>query len=544
MERLIAEQPLLLLFLVSGIGFILGRLRYQGASLGVAAVLFVGLAFGAFSPDWRLPEIVSQLGLVLFVYTVGLTSGPGFFASWRKQGLRNNAFVVSVLTFAMVLTYGLAQLAGWLPARAAGMFAGALTNTPALAGLLDLLKASHQTAALNDPVIGYSLAYPLGVLGPLLAILLSRRFFRRDEAAEARALRDYAKVEEGLFNRTIRVTNPNAVDHALHELAQSAGCEVVFGRMKRNGKLQVATEETILDFGDQVSVIGGRAALDRFTEVLGEASLEALELDRSEIDYRRICVSNPRVAGHRLRDLNLPQQFGAVVTRIRRGDIELLPHGDSVLELGDRLRVVTNRDQLEAVTKFFGDSYRSLSEIDYLTFSLGLALGLLAGLIPLPIPGGVVLRLGLAGGPLLTAMVLGSLGRSGPFVWHLPLNANLTLRQTGLILFLAGVGTRSGYAFVHSVLEPSGQLLFLGGLAVTMTTALLFLAIGQFVFKLPHSLLIGMLAGLQTQPAVLGFAVDQTGNEVPNIGYAAVFPTATIAKILLAQILLTWLQRG
>jgi putative transport protein len=233
--------------------------------------------------------------------------------------------------------------------------------------------------------------------------------------------------------------------------------------------------------------------------------------------------------------------FGAVVTRVRRGDVEFLPQAETVLEPGDRVRVVAPRSTMPAITRFFGDSYRALSEIDVLTFSLGLALGLLVGAVPFPLPGGANLKLGLAGGPLIVALVLGALDRSGPFVWSVPYSANLTLRQFGLILFLAGVGTRAGYAFVSTLRSGDGIVLLCAGALITFTVASAILWIGYRLLRIPMGLLLGMAAGIQTQPAALGFALEQTGDELPNLGYAAVFPIATIAKILAAQVLLATL---
>jgi putative transport protein len=213
-----------------------------------------------------------------------------------------------------------------------------------------------------------------------------------------------------------------------------------------------------------------------------------------------------------------------------------------VLEPGDRVRVVAKPELMPAVTRFFGDSYRALSEINLLTFNLGLMVGLLLGLVPIPLPGGITLKLGLAGGPLIAGLVLGKLGRTGPLVWHLPYSANLLLRQVGLVLFFAGVGTRAGRAFFETLTGAGGLVIFAGGAIITCVTALTMLWIGYKVFRIPMSLLTGMLAGLQTQPAVLSYALEQSRNELPNIGYATVFPVATIAKILLAQLILTLLM--
>lgn len=545
MIQLLIDNPLLLLFVVAAIGYPLGRIKVGGSSLGAAAVLFVGLFMGSLHPDLKLPEIIYLLGLVLFVYTVGLSSGPGFFASFQRKGLRDNLLVLAMLSLAFALATMAHNLLGLKPTLTAGMFAGSLTNTPALAGVLEYLKGYAPKAALDqmlaEPVVGYSVTYPMGVVGMLLAINLMQRVWKIDYAGEAQSLRDAytGAVTRRLQNRTLYVTRPDAEQVSVADLINTHKWDVVFGRVQRAGHVTLTNSRTHLRPGDLVSVIGGLEDLDQVTAYLGEHSNQQLELDRSEFDHRRIFVSNPKIAGHRLRDFNLPQQFGAVVTRVRRGDIEFLPHGDTVLELGDRVRVLTRRDHMDAVSAFFGDSYRALSEIDILTFSLGLALGLLLGAIPIPLPGGVTLKLGFAGGPLIVALILGSRGRTGPMVWSLPYSANLTLRQIGLIFFLAGVGTRSGYAFVTTFTQGGGIAIFVAGAVITCLTALVTLFIGHRLLKIPMGLLTGILAGLQTQPAVLGFALEQAGNDLPNIGYATVYPIAMIAKILMAQLLLT-----
>jgi putative transport protein len=547
MIKLLIDNPLLLLFLVSAIGYLLGQVSIGGVRLGVAAVLFVGLAFGALHPDMKLPELVYLLGLVIFVYAIGLGSGAAFFASFRHKGLRDNLFILAMLVLGAALT-GLAQQAlGLKPAVAAGMFAGSFTNTPALAGVLDYIKA-HAAPALRDqllaePVVGYSITYPMGVVGVMLAIFAVQRLWKVDYAAEARGLRELGVGQQAVQNRTIRVLRPEVTREPLQMLIARFGWDVVFGRLKREGQLALVGGQTLLRPGDLVSVIGADDELDRVTSYLGESSGEHLEFDRSTFDARRMFVSNPKVAGQRLRELGLPEQFGAMVTRVRRGDIDLLARGDTMLELGDRVRVVARRDKMDEVSAFFGDSYRALSEIDIMTFNLGMALGVLVGMIPIPLPGGVVFKLGFAGGPLVVALILGALERTGPVVWTLPYSANLLLRQIGLILFLAGVGTRSGYAFVTTLAQGNGGVIFLAGALVTCATALIALWVGYKLFKVPLGLLIGMLAALQTQPALLSFAHEQADNDLPNIGYATVYPLAIVGKILLAQLLLIILMR-
>ncbi len=543
---LLLENPLILLFSVIAVGYPLGRIKIAGISLGVAAVLFSGLAVGALHPQMKLPEFVYQLGLVLFVYTVGLSNGPGFFASFRLRGLRDNLFVALILIFGAGLSVVIGTLLQLRPALAAGVFAGSMTNTPALAALMDAIKSTwppgELEAALADSVVGYSVTYPVGVIGMIVALALAQKIWRVDYAAEAQQLRTLGASVPQLSSMTLRVTRPAAVGLALSDLHHTQRWNVAFGRLRRGGNTQLVTAETTFLLGDLVTVVGTAEDLEAVIAFLGETSPEQIDLDRDELDYRRIFVSSPQVVGRRLRELDLAHRFGAVVTRLRRGDVEFVPHGDTVLEPGDRIRVLTQRTCLPEVTEFFGDSYRALSEIDILAFSIGLGLGLLLGLVPIPLPGGITLRLGLAGGPLLGALVLGARGRMGPMNWTLPYSANLTLRQTGLVLFLAGIGTRSGEAFFSTLQRADGAYILLAGALITCSVAVLALWIGHRVLKMPLSLLGGMLGGLQTQPAVLGFALEQSKNELPNLGYATVYPTAIVLKIILAQVVLVLLR--
>ncbi|MFQ3664062.1 MAG: aspartate:alanine exchanger family transporter [Chloroflexaceae bacterium] len=546
MISLLINNPLLLLFLVAAIGYLLGRVQIGGISLGVAAVLFVGLAFGALDPNLKLPDSTYLLGLVLFVYTIGLSSGPGFFASLQRKGLRDNLLVLGVLLLATALTVAAHVVIGTSAPITAGMFAGSLTNTPALASIIEQLKRGagdgSSDALLAEPVVGYSVTYPMGVLGMILAIYLLQRFWRVDYAAEARSSPELSLGVENLVSRTVRVTRPEMDGRNLGELVRTNRWDVVFSRVQHDGHVTIATSDAYLRLNDLVSVIGAPEEVERVVASLGEPAPEPLELDRHTLDFRRVFVSNPEVVGKRLRDLDLPHTQGAIITRVRRGDVDILPHGDTVLEPGDRVRVVTRRENLDNISRYFGDSYRRLSEIDVVSLGLGMALGLLVGMIPFPLPGGGVFTLGIAGGPLIVALILGWLERSGSIVWSLPYSANLTLRQLGLTLFLAGVGLRSGYSFVSTLVEGGGLAIFVAGTLITTVAALALLVAGHRLLKIPMGLCIGLLAGMQTQPAVLAFAAEQTRNDMPNIGYATVYPLATIAKIILAQALVVWLR--
>lgn len=526
---LLERDSLLLLFLVAALGYLLGQVRVRGFGLGVAAVLFVGLGFGALSPQLKLPDFVYQFGLVLFVYTIALASGPGFFAALRRRGLGDNLLVGGVLGAVALLAGLLGRLLGLEGGFQAGLLAGALTNTPALAGVIETLQARGASAALlGQPVAAYALAYPVGVVGMLLALHLAWRVWGQHQPAEAGA-----EIEV----RTLEVGQCDLTGLTLEELLRAKGWHVVFGRYRRGGEVGLATPDLQLAVGDRITVVGLAHDLEPVAQALGGWVAESLEQDRQTLDFRRVFLSNPKVAGRTLGELDLPRRLGVVATRIRRGDLEFLPEPHTVLELGDRVRVLGPKERIAEASRYLGDSYRALSEVDVLSFGLGIALGLLLGNLSFPIPGGSF-KLGLAGGPLVVGLVLGALNRSGPVLWQLPYNANLTLRQLGVILFLAGIGLRSGYTFVQTLAQGGGLALFLTGAALTLSAAFLTLWIGHRLLGIRLETLSGLLAGLQGQPAVLAFALEKAGSERPNLGYATVYPLAMLLKILFAQLLL------
>jgi len=542
---LLVKHPLLLLFLVSTIGYLIGEIRIKGTGLGIAAVLFIGLAFGALNPALTLPPELISLGLVLFVYSVGLSSGPGFFASFSRNGLRDNIMVAGVLIVAALIVVAQSYMFGFKSSVAAGLYTGALTNTPALAQVITFVSMTPPALAAAsvaaEPVVGYSVAYPIGVLGPIFAIFIMQRVWRINYKQDADQVRDMFPVEQELYNRTVRVTNPAFVGRRLRDMSGRQAWRVLFGRLRHGDTIELASGDSQLQLGDLVSVIGTPEDVDGVVGTLGQPAAEPLELDRSDYDFRRVFVSQPELVGKKLADLDLPHRFGAIVTRVRRGDIELLAFGDLRLELGDRVRFVAPRSQVKLLSEFFGDSYKKLSEINLGSFGLGVTIGLLVGLIPLHLPGGIEFRLGEAGGPLIVALILSALRRSGPIVWTLPYSANLTIRQIGLTVLLAGIGIRSGYTFFSTLTQEGGLSILLAGAVVSLTTPFLVLLIGYRWFKLPFGVLTGIVSAVHTQPAVQATAINQARNDLPNHGYALAFPMATITKILLAQLIAAFL---
>ncbi len=523
--RLLAGNPLLLLFVVAGIGFPLGQIKVKGVSLGLAAILFVGLLIGSFDERLKLPEIVYQIGLVIFIYNIGLATGPAFFSAIRRKGLLQAVVGVVVLVGVALVVAKWAQSMGLNAALASGLFCGSMTTTPGLAAVLELSKG---TAHGSDPIVGYSIAYPMAVLGCLSAMLVFIRFVRAgadDDGQNNRIVVQTLTLGEATAGRTIA------------ELREIVGPRVIFTRIRHGEQVALASPSDRVEPGDDLTIVGEEKLVDRAAARMGATSGPHLELDQTEFRMRRIFVSSAQVAGRSLAEIGLPQSHQGLVTRVRRGDTDFVPSGETVLEYGDRARVVARPDELAQIARLFGDSYRALSEIDVFSFSIGIAIGLLIGEIPIPVPGGFVVKLGLSGGPLLVALILGTIHRTGRFVWTLPYSANLTLRQLGLILFVAGVGTRAGYAFWQTLSSGRALPLFLFSFALTTSMAVIYLAIGHLIFRTPKSTLLGMVSGLQTQPAALGLALEQTGSEKPNVGYTMIFPFAILTKIIAAQML-------
>jgi len=557
---------LLILSLVVASGLMLGRVRIWGVRLGAAGVLFSGMVFGHFGralPS-ELLEFTGDFGLILFVFAIGLAIGPGFFNALRAHGLTLNLLAAGVVLLGAGLTVGINRFAGIEMPIAAGIFSGATTNTPSLAATVQTLR-DHPTSpavarralaqagivAPDDdalavaevaklPGLGYAISYPLGVVGIIMSMLVMRIILRVDPAGEA------LRVEEGLQSqrprlerKNLRVTNPNLNGLTLCRipgLASSDGTQVVISRMLHDNSLSVPHASTPIHVGDVILAVGTTAQLDQLRIVVGEwSSLDLMDVP-GEIHFRWAVVTNSAMVGRTLDELHLADRFGVQITRIRRSEVEIPPVPSLHLGLADQLLIVGRSDAVAAVAKNIGDLPKELERSELAPLFAGIALGVIVGSVPIWFPGATAaVKLGLAGGPLLVAILLGWIGRFGPWIFYLPRPASHILREMGIAIFLATVGLRGGDRFVASLTQGDGVWWLLSGVVITVVPLLTAAAVGRFLLDIDYPTLVGVIAGSMTDPPALAFANEQTESELPSISYATVVPLTMILRVLAAQ---------
>lgn len=546
----LAAQPLITLIVICAVGFALGRIRMFGMALGPAAVLFVALALSTTNPDIQMPPLLYQLGLAIFVYTIGLTAGRAFFADLPHRGWRLNAFVALLLFVLVAGSFAITKLLNLDGATSAGTLSGALTSTPGMAAIVQVLENSAQELAAN-PVVGYSLAYPGGILGAIAVAAIGAKMLKVNHVQDA--------MDEGILHAPLEhksVLLREGIGGTIDELRRFSGADIMVSRVihpdaettrlltSSDTLVPIATddldEELAYDalevHGGSILVIAGTPTeLDKAIALLGVEV--PLEITKSELSYRRMTISNPAVAGRTIKDID-PVAHGFLITRLRRGDEDVVPHDHDVLQFSDRVRAVAPVHHMKEVEHFLGDSERSLADVDLFPFSLGLALGLLLGAIPIPLPGGTHMSLGFGGGPIVVGLILGALTRTGTIHWQMPYHANRSLGGLGLALFLAGVGTTAGQGFRNALTDPSSLTYIAVGFVFTVTSAVVCGVVGKVLMKLRWDEAMGVAAGVSTNPAFLGYLNGQTGTELAARGYTTVYPTAMIGKILGCQILI------
>ncbi|MEA3213520.1 MAG: putative transport protein [Chthoniobacter sp.] len=549
---LAATQPVayavLILAGVVASGLAIGHVKVRGIRLGVAGVLFAGIFFGHFRLTIPAATLgfVRDFGLILFVYTIGIQVGPGFFTSLRRQGLPLNLLAVGIILGGALLTVACSRLLHIDMAAAVGIFAGATTNTPSLGAAQEALKLmpGFDPVQSSLPALGYAAAYPLGIIGIILAMVIVRSLSRIDSVREAEAFaRKQDTGSEPLQRMTIRVRNPNLAGLKLHEIPGRETLGVVISRIKYLGETEVmaANGDAVLHEGDLVLAVGTPKSLREFCLIVGTESSEDLMATPGLVTFDRFVVTRKAILGKTVRELELTQHHGVSITRVMRGDIEVSAVPALKLQFGDTLQVVGKQIDIARVESVLGNSVKDLNRTNFMPMFIGIGLGILLGLCPMSFPHmPMPVRLGLAGGPLLAAIVLSRIGRLGPLLWYMPLNANLALRELGITLFLACAGLKAGEHFFEVLFSRQGLLWMACGAGITLVPLLLAAWVGRAFMKLNFIDLCGLLAGSMTDPPALAFANAINNSDAPSVAYATVYPLTMLARILVAQLLVVF----
>lgn len=532
----------LALCLVAVTGLLIGRLRVGTVSLGIGGVLFAGILWGHLGVQVE-PEVghfLREFGLILFVYTIGIQVGPGFFSALRRSGLALNGMAAALVVLSTAVAAGIYLLFEVPLPAVVGLMAGATTNTPSLgAGTQMLATVGADAHTLGVPGLGYAVAYPFGIVGILLTMLLVRWVLRIQVDREELAFEtEQAAQRQTLERLSVEVTNPNLDGVPLGELPGLEALGIVVSRVLHDGTVQVGLPNMPIRLGDTLNLVGRADHLRDMVRILGRTADTDVAAVPSEVQWRRLVVTNSAVLGRTIGDLDLLHRHDTVISRITRAGVELTPTARLHLQFGDICTVIGQPANLDTAAALLGNRDKALQEAQILPIFLGIALGVLLGSIPLAVPGmPAPLKLGLAGGPLLAAILLSRLGHLGPFVWFMPPTANHVLREIGIVLFLGIVGLKAGDSFVAILTEGDGLYWMLEGAAITLVPLLLVGFAARLVLKMNYLSLCGLLAGGMTDPPALAFASAIRPSEAPALAYATVYPLVMVLRILAPQIL-------
>jgi putative transport protein len=485
-------------------------------------------------------DFLREFGLVLFVYSIGMQVGPGFLSAFKREGLALNGLAAAVVLLGALATVLVVVALDVPGATAVGLFSGATTNTPSLGAAQQILEQLPGGEGLIQlPGVGYAVAYPFGVVGIILVMLALRALLRVDIGHEADALvRAETAARPQVGTVSLRVTNPNLEGVTLERLPFVTEHGIVISRVLHEGRVEVARPDTALHLGDAIVAVGPPERLEELRLVIGERSSIDVKAVPSPITTRRIVVTKKEAVGKRLSELGLRDRHNVTVTRVSRADVVFSPPRGYRTQFADTLLVVGEEAAIDAAAHAVGDSAKELSTPHLVPIFVGIALGVLLGSIPLLLPGvRVPVKLGLAGGPLLVAIVLSRVGRIGPLFWYMPISANFMLRELGIALFLACVGLRAGGKFVETLLGGGGLLLLAGGALITVVPLVLVALVARLFLKVNFVRLCGLLAGSMTDPPALAFATGLAGGDAPSVAYSTVYPLVMLLRVVAAQTL-------
>ncbi|MGT1846549.1 putative transporter [Enterobacter hormaechei subsp. xiangfangensis] len=535
------------LALVAVVGLWLGNIKIRGVGFGIGGVLFGGIFVGHFADQlgWVLSadmlHFIQEFGLILFVYTIGIQVGPGFFASLRVSGLRLNLFAFGIVVMGGLVTAILHKLFAIPLPVVLGIFSGAVTNTPALGAGQQILRDLGIPADVVDQMgMSYAMAYPFGICGILLSMWLVRVLFRVNVEQDAKEHESTLTNGHALIKTiNIRVENPNLNNMAIQDVPILNSATIICSRLKRDDTLMVPSPDTLIQHGDLLHLVGQPADLNNARLVIGQEVDTSLSTRGTDMRVERVVVTNEKVLGKKIRDLQVKERYDVVISRLNRAGVELVASQDASLQFGDILNLVGRPSSIDAVADMVGNAQQKLQQVQMLPVFIGVGLGVMLGSIPLYVPGfPVALKLGLAGGPLIMALILGRIGSIGKLYWFMPPSANLALRELGIVLFLAVVGLKSGGDFVDTLVNGEGMSWVGYGIFITAIPLITVGLLARIFAKMNYLTLCGMLAGSMTDPPALAFANNlHATSGAAALSYATVYPLVMFLRIITPQLL-------
>ena len=536
-----------ILALVAVVGLFIGNVKFRGVGLGIGGVLFGGIIVGHFVSQAGMTlssdmlHVIQEFGLILFVYTIGIQVGPGFFASLRVSGLRLNLFAVLIVIIGGLVTAILHKLFDIPLPVVLGIFSGAVTNTRALGEGQQILRDLGTPMAMVDQMgMSYAMAYPFGICGILFTMWMLRVIFRVNVETEAQQ-HESTRTNGGALIRTIniRVENPNLHNLAIKDVPILNGDKVICSRLKREETLKVPSPETVIQLGDLLHLVGQPADLHNAQLVIGQEVDTSLSTKGTDLRVARVVVTNENVLGKRIRDLHFKERYDVVISRLNRAGVELVASSDISLQFGDILNLVGRPSAIDAVANVLGNAQQKLQQVQMLPVFIGIGLGVLLGSIPVFVPGfPAALKLGLAGGPLIMALILGRIGSIGKLYWFMPPSANLALRELGIVLFLSVVGLKSGGDFIHTLVDGEGLSWIGYGALITAVPLITVGILARMLAKMNYLTMCGMLAGSMTDPPALAFANNlHPTSGAAALSYATVYPLVMFLRIITPQLL-------
>ncbi len=527
------SQEMLLLFLILPLGYWIGQIKIKGIAFGSAGVLFIALIFGY--AGFTLPKSIMDIGLVLFVYSVGLQVGPKFFSSFRKQGIRFILIGLVATIAGGIATIFVTKIWHFPVDIACGLYTGALTNTPALAAAMDSIARFAQGSA-EKVSTGYGIAYPFAMIWTVLLVQSLPIIFHSQLSREEKSyLAEEEKIYPDLVVRTIQLKNPQFNDKTITDINPGREIQATITRIKRGESVLLMDASTHFKLEDIILAVGTQASLEQLSSKIGVFIYDAIDFS-SQITTSDIEMNQPSLAGKTLKELDIPRRFGVIITRVRKGDFEITPFGNLMLDMGDGLHLVGPEKEMKKAVETIQGETRYRDETNMLPFLTGLFMGIALGQIPIPISGDTTINLGSAGGVFLLSLILGHYRKIGTFYWYVPKAANNFGKDFGILLFLAGVGTSAGSKLV-SAFQQNGIALLLAGLCITVFTSICTLSVLLIWYRKNMLFLMGALSAATTNPPALSASSGKTKTSLPALGYASVYPTALIFKILFVQLL-------